>query len=66
MLVNKAVLYPAEAAAARGVSVHIIYRLIHEKRLFAYKDEGGKAWHIPEDAIRDYVASRKASVCSPE
>lgn len=49
-----------------GVSVHIIYRLIHERQLFAYKDEGGKAWHIPEDAIRDYVVSRRASVRSPE
>ena len=58
MLINKTVLYASEAACILGCSVMQIYCLIHEGKLHAYKDEGCRAWHIPEESIMAYISSR--------
>lgn len=55
MLINKAVLYVSEAACVLGCSAHYIYHLIHTGKLAAYKEEGGRAWKIPEASIMNYI-----------
>lgn len=55
MLINKYVLYAAEAASLLNCPVHVIYDLIRTHKLRAYKNPGGRAWHIPADAIQEYV-----------
>ena len=57
MLINKTILYVSEATSVLGCSTYRIYFLIHTGILPAYKDEGGKTWHIPEQSIKDYVAT---------
>lgn len=58
MLINKTVLYVSEAAALLGCSSQYIYHLIHTGKLAAYKDEGARAWKIPEEAIKQYITDR--------
>lgn len=58
MLINKNVLYVSEAAALLGCSSQYIYHLIHTGKLAAYKDEGTRAWKIPEEAIKQYITDR--------
>ena len=58
MLIEKFVFTVAEAAALIGYSSGTVYRLIHRNAIMAYKDEGGRVWHIPSDSIVDYVAAR--------
>lgn len=58
MLINKAVLYVSEAAALLGCSSQYIYHLIHTGNLAAYKDEGTRAWKIPEESIKQYITDR--------
>ena len=60
MLVDKSVLFPAEAATRLSCSVQKIYRLIHEHKLKAYKDNGGRAWKIPCEYIEEYIAKQMA------
>lgn len=58
MLINKSVLFVSEAACVLGCSSYQVYRMIHEGRLAAYKDDGARAWKIPEEAIQAYIHSR--------
>ena len=59
MIINKTVFNIQDTQQILNLSAYSVYRLIHEKRLFAYKDDGGKAWKIPEQSIVDYLNSRK-------
>ena len=68
MLINKTVFFASEAASLLGYSTHTIYQLIHEGKLAAYREEGHKAWRIPEASIQAHIdacmqryASRKRS-----
>ena len=54
MLINKTALHVAEVACLLGCSSYTVYKLIYSGQLKAYKMEGQKAWHIPEEAIQDY------------
>jgi len=58
MLVNKTVLYASEVASLLGYSTHTVYRLIHCGKIPAYKEEGCRAWHIPESSVLAYIDSR--------
>ena len=58
MLVEKYILTVAETASLMGYSSGKIYRLIHADALLAYKDDGGRIWHIPVTSITSYVSSR--------
>lgn len=58
MQITKAVFFVSEAACLLGCSSYQIYRMIHEGNLFAYKDEGARAWKIPEQAIQQYIQKR--------
>ena len=60
MIINKTVFNIQDTQQILNRSAYSVYRLIHEKRLFAYKDDGGKAWKIPEQSIVDYLNSRKS------
>ena len=55
MTITKCVFYVSEAATLLNCAPYQIYRLIHTGQLPAYKNENGKAWHIPEQSIRDYI-----------
>ena len=58
MALEKYVLTVAETAALMGYGTGKIYQLIHEDVLKAYKDEGGRIWHVPATSIADYVNAR--------
>ena len=58
MLIDKLTLSVSEAASILNCSSQTIYRLIHNKSLNAYKDLGGRPWHIPDYSIRNYIFSR--------
>ena len=60
MLINKTILFAAEVAALLGYSTQYVYTLIHQGKLFAYKDPDGKAWRIPEKSITDYIPRQSA------
>lgn len=60
MIINKTVFNIQDTQQILNLSAYSVYRLIHEKRLFAYKDDGGKAWKIPEQSIVNYLNSRKS------
>ena len=55
MMINKMVFFASEAAALLGYSTHTVYHLIHTGQLQAFRDEGRKAWRIPENAIIAYL-----------
>lgn len=55
MLINKSVVFVSEAACVLGCSSYQVYRMIHEGRLAAYKDDGARAWKIPEESIQSYI-----------
>lgn len=57
MAIEKAVLSVSEAAFVLGCSEQKIYRLIRANALGAYKDVGGRPWHIPDYCVRDYIDS---------
>lgn len=59
MIINKTTLTIQDAQYILGSSAYSIYKLIHERKLYAYKDDGGKMWKIPEQAILDYLNSLK-------
>lgn len=58
MLINKAVFYASEVAALLGYSTHTVYQLIHTGQIQAFRDEGRKAWRIPESSIHAYLSAR--------
>ena len=58
MHINKVTLFASEAASLLGCSTQQIYKLIHIGSLPAYKDADCRAWHIPEQSIKDYIDSR--------
>ena len=58
MLVEKILLSVAETASLMGCSSWKVYQLIHSDSLQAFKDEGGRVWHIPTASILDYVETR--------
>lgn len=58
MLINKAVFYVSETACLLNCSAHYVYKLIHTGQIPAYKDDGCKAWKIPESSIQNYINSR--------
>ncbi len=60
MVINKTVLNLQDTQQVLNLSAYGVYKLIHEKKLYAYKDDGGKAWKIPEQSITDYLSSRKS------
>ena len=60
MIINKTVFNIQDTQQILNLSAYSVYRLKKEKRLFAYKDDGGKAWKIPEQSIVDYLNSRKS------
>ena len=60
MIINKTVLNIPDTQQIFNLSAYSVSRLIHEKKLYAYKDDGGKAWKIPEQSIIDYLNSRKS------
>lgn len=57
MLIEKYILTVSETAALMGYSAGKIYQLIHADALSAYKDDGGRIWHIPFTSIIDYTSS---------
>ena len=57
MLINKTVFFASEAAALLGYSTHTVYQLIHQGKLGAFREEGHKAWRIPESSIHAYLES---------
>ena len=59
MVINKTTLTIQDVQYILGSSAYSIYKLIHEEKLYAYKDDGGKMWKIPEQAILDYLNSLK-------
>lgn len=58
MIINKTTLTIQDAQYILGSSAYNIYKLIHEGKLYAYKD-AGKMWKIPEQAILDYLNALK-------
>lgn len=60
MIINKTVLNLQDVQQLLNLSACSVYRLIHEKKLYAYKDDGGKSWKIPEQSITNYLSSRKS------
>ena len=64
MFINKSVFHVSDAASLLCCSSQVIYELIHNGKLFAYKD--GKAWKIPEKSINDYINARiiKSNDCT--
>ena len=58
MILDKKILNISEAAFLLGVSGRSVYQLIHSGKLCAYKDENNYAWHIPEEALKHYMAAR--------
>ena len=60
MLINKTILFAAEVSSLLGYSTQYVYTLIHQEKLFAYKDPDGKAWRIPEKAVTDYIQRQSA------
>ncbi len=60
MVINKIVLNLQDVQQVLNLSAYGVYKLIHEKKLYAYKDDGGRAWKIPEQSIIDYLSSRKS------
>lgn len=57
MDIRKNILSVPEASFVLGCSEQKIYRLIHAKALKAYKDVGGRPWHIPSCSIKEYITS---------
>lgn len=60
MVINKIVLNLQDVQQVLNLSAYSVYKLIHEKKIYAYKDDGGKSWKIPEQSIIDYLSSRKS------
>jgi excisionase family DNA binding protein len=58
MILDKRILNTSEAAYLLGISDRGVYQLIHSGKLCAYKDENNYAWHIPEEALKNYMATR--------
>ena len=56
MNIDKKVLHVSEAASVLACSSKVIYDLIHEGKIKAYRT--GKAWKIPEKSIDDYIVAR--------
>ncbi len=55
MMIDKKVLYVSEVASLLGCCSAVVYKLIENGNLKAYKDAGGKRWQIPELALNDYI-----------
>ena len=55
MLIEKKVLYVAEAASLLGCCTQVVYQLIEAGKLQAYKEEGRKCWRIPAEALDLYI-----------
>ena len=55
LILTKSAFYAAEAAVLLNLSVQQVYRLVHGKKLRAYKDYGGRSWKIPADSIVEYM-----------
>ena len=55
MLIEKKVLYVAEAASLLGCCAQGVYQLIEAGKLQAYKEEGRKCWRIPAEALDLYI-----------
>ena len=58
MILDKKILNISEAAFLLGISGRSVYQLIHSGKLCAYKDENHYAWHIPEESLKHYMATR--------
>ena len=58
MFIEEKIYTVSEAASILRCSSQKIYHLIHIKALNAYKDIGGRPWHIPNYCIENYVSSR--------
>ena len=58
MSIEKYILTVSETAALMGYSSGKVYQLIHADALKAYKDDGGRIWHVPFTSIIDYTNSR--------
>ena len=58
MSIEKYILTVSETAALMGYSSGKVYQLIHADALKAYKDDGGRIWHVPFASIVDYTHSR--------
>ena len=57
MFIEEKIYTVSEAASILRCSSQKIYHLIHNKSLGAYKDVGGRPWHIPNYCIESYVYS---------
>ena len=55
MLIEKKVLYVAEAASLLGCCAQVVYQLIEAGKLQAYKEECRKCWRIPTEALELYI-----------
>lgn len=58
LAIVKEIFYAAEAASLLNKSVQEVYRLIHNGKLAAYREEGSKTWNIPANSITDYINAR--------
>ena len=59
LILTKSAFYAAESAVLLNLSVQQVYRLVHGKKLRAYKDYGGRSWKIPADSIVEYMRNRQ-------
>lgn len=59
MLIEKKVLYVAEAASLLGCCAQVVYQLIENGKLQAYKEEGRKCWRIPAEDLESYIKNCK-------
>lgn len=55
LAIVKEVIYASEAAVLLNKSVQEVYRLIHDGKLSAYREEGSKTWNIPAGSITEYI-----------
>lgn len=57
VILHKATLIILEVVSILGISTYRVYKLIHQGKIKAYKEDGYKSWHIPSISIRNYLQS---------
>lgn len=55
VILHKATLTVPEVVSILGISTYRVYKLIHQGKIMAYKEEGCKSWLIPSVSVRNYL-----------
>ena len=63
MQIYKKILYASEVAAIISTSTQTVYKMIRDGRIKAFKDEGGRAWRIPEEEVARYIQNGMNKNC---